>query len=103
MSACSVPFRTSSASSLWSAARAIAVWQMVMTCRRRRLVLDDADILFDVKGIRNPLRQVCKVSRTPDCVQFPLTLERIADRDGVNRATDENQAKDRSVNTAVRI
>ena len=39
ISACSVPLRTSSASSLWSAARAIAVWQMVMTCRKSDLSL----------------------------------------------------------------
>ena len=68
-----------------------------------RLALDDPGVLGDVDGGRRLVRQARQVGATADRLELVAPLERLGDRDDVDRLASLEQVEDRRVDPAVRL
>lgn len=70
---------------------------------QQALVLDDADVAFDVEVPRNSLAQVCEIGGAADRIQFLAAVQFSSDRCVIDPVTLGKQVHDASVDPLVRV
>jgi hypothetical protein len=68
-----------------------------------RLALDDPGVLRDMDGGRGLVREAREVGATADRLELVLALERLRDRDDVDRLAPLEQLERRGIDPAIRL